>query len=222
MGVSHPVYLGRSPESTKLREQGSGGRQRREGPKRMGESTLHHYSKALVARFANSLNPPANEHKPGGLWVSEESANGWRAFLLAQLRRGSDEWSDGEELLRYRYDFAVKSGDRDCIRELRTPRDLRIFTGEYQEPAPRECVVDGKVGHGIHIEWHRVQRDHKGILIMPFQEALSHLKPDGLHWYRFDCTSGCFWDVGCLEILAWPQDQPIPPVIDAREQNGPN
>ena len=74
-----------------------------------------------------------------------------------------------------RYDFAVKSGDRDCIRELRTPRDLRIFTGEYQEPAPRECVVDGKVGHGIHIEWHRVQRDYKGILITPFQEALSHL-----------------------------------------------
>ena len=145
----------------------------------MGESTLHHYSKALVARFANSLNPLANEHKPGGLWVSEESANGWRAFVLAQRGRGSNEWSDGEELLRYRYDFAVKSGDRDCIRELRTPRDLRIFTGEYQEPAPRECVVDGKVGHGIHIEWHRVQRDYKGILIMPFQEALSHLKPDG-------------------------------------------
>ena len=23
------------------------------------------------------------------------------------------------------------------------------------------------------------------------------------HWYTFDCTSGCFWNTSCLELVGW-------------------
>ena len=160
---------------------------------------LSHYSKEPIEVFSNALHRGDNEHKPGGLWLSDESDYGWSAFVLAQLQSGSSDWADGNELLRYRYDLVIDSSQLDRVLLLKTPEELRRFTSAYREPSPRGCVVDGKPGSGLHIEWHRVKSDYKGVLITPYQPALSHRNgnPD-FHWYRFDCASGCFWDITCL------------------------
>ena len=161
---------------------------------------LSHYSKHAISEFSNGLQPPDNEHKPGGVWLSDDTQYGWHAFVLERLRSGASDWSDGKELLQYRYDFAIPPHQQNHILFLKTPEDLWWFTSKYSESNARNCEVGGMAGHGLHIEWHRVKTDFKGILITPFQQELSRQDPN-FHWYRFDCASGCVWDVNCLTLL---------------------
>ena len=174
-----------------------------------GEATLNvlsHYSKNANIPFSVDQIRHDNEHKPGGLWLSDDSDYGWYELVLDQVRSGSSEWADGEELLQNRYDFIVDPRQLDKVLVLRTPAALRGFTLKYQEASPRECEVEGKVGYGRHIEWHRVKTDYKGILITPYQRELPHRRGDpDFHWYRFDCASGCFWDPTCLRPISRPQ-----------------
>ncbi len=170
-----------------------------------GESTLKvlsHYSKHANIRFTTNQLPKDNEHKPGGLWLSDDSDYGWYQFVLDQLHSGSREWADGKEILQHKYDFMIDLRQLDTVLVLRTPDALRTFILNYQEPLPRECQGESELGYGWHIEWHRVKTDYKGILITPYQPGLSYRCGDpDFHWYRFDCASGCFWDVTCLRPI---------------------
>ena len=172
---------------------------------------LSHYSKRAIEVFSNGLHRGDNEHKPGGLWLSDDFEYGWSAFVLDRLRSGSSEWADGNELLRYRYDFTIDPRQLDRILALQTPGDLRRFTSYYRETSPRECVDDGKPGYGLHIDWSRVKAKYKGILITPYQSELSHRHGNlEFHWYRFDCASGCIWDIACLRLLRGPLQWSLP------------
>ena len=164
---------------------------------------LSHYSKCHDKVFSRDHPVPCdNEHKPGGLWLSDDSDYGWFDFVSERLQSGSSDWADGNELLRFRYDFILNPGQVNRILVLRTPEDMRKFTSKYREAYPRLCVVDGELGFGVHIEWSRVKANFKGILITPYQAGLSHRKGDlDYHWYRFDCASGCFWDISCLTMV---------------------
>ena len=165
---------------------------------------LSHYSPVRDKIFSHLFPAPAdNEHKPGGLWLSDDTDYGWLAFVSEQLRRGSSDWADGEELIRWKYDFIIDPGDVGRILVLTTHEDFISFTSNYREASPRGCVVDGRAGYGVHIEWGRVKSDYKGILITPFQRDLSRRDPE-YHWYRFDCASGCFWDTTCLVQIREP------------------
>ena len=159
---------------------------------------LFHYSECADKTFCRHSTSGDNAHKPGGLWLSDDSDYGWAAFVLDRLRAGDRDWSDGKELLRYKYGFKLDPLQSDQVLRLKTPDDLRRFTSHYREASVRACVVDGKRGCGLHIDWKRVKADYMGILITPYQKELSYQKPEGLHWYRFDCASGCFWDTACL------------------------
>ncbi len=163
-------------------------------------NVLSHYSKrpgkVFSADFPTSSD---NEHKPGGLWLSDDSVFGWYALVSKLVRRGASGWEDGTELLRYRYDFTIDPLQAEQILVLGTPDDLRNFVTTYGEGSLRDCVIDGKSDYGRHINWQRIKSEYKGILITPFQADLSHRKGDPeFHWYRFDCASGCFWDITCL------------------------
>ena len=151
---------------------------------------LSHYSKCPGKVFSPNYPTPAdNEHKPGGLWLSDDSEYGWCDLVRGLVRKGSSGWEDGNELLQHRYDFIIDPAQLDQILVLNTPGDLRSFTSAYGEASLRGCVVNGEAGYGLHIEWHHIKSDYKGILIAPYQRELSHR--DGnpkFHWYRFDCA----------------------------------
>lgn len=167
---------------------------------------LSHYSKYPNKVFwSGHPLPHDNEHKPGGLWLSDDTDFGWYALVSDLVRNGRSDWADGNDLLRYKYDFTIDPDQFHLVLILKTPDDLRSFTSHYQEPSSRGCVVDGKPECGLHIEWRRVKSDYKGILITPYQRELSHRSgiPE-FHWYRFDCASGCFWDITCLRLLNEP------------------
>ena len=159
---------------------------------------LSHYSKEVGKVFSlNYPTPPDNEHSPGGLWLSDDSDYGWYSFVMERWRNGDHGWGDGKEILQYKYDFEIDPLQFHHVLKLSTPDALQEFTSYYQESAPRDCVVDGSIGFGLHIDWGRVKTDYMGILITPFQRELNRLGPK-FHWYRFDCASGCFWNIACL------------------------
>ena len=180
---------------------------------------LSHYAECSNKVFSPRYRARSdNEHKPGGLWLSDDSDYGWYDLVSDQMRSGSSDWADGNIRWRYRYDFTIDPAQIGRVLLLKTADDLRRFTADYQEPSPRECVVNGQPGFGLHIEWHRVKSDYKGILITPYQRQLSHRngKPES-HWYRFDCASGCFWDITCLRLQRGPLQRPrrrLPPLDD--------
>lgn len=161
---------------------------------------LFHYSECADKTFCRHSTSGDNAHKPGGLWLSDDSDwdCSWPALVLNQIRLGNKEWFPDKERLRYKYGFRITPLQSGRVLFLKTPDDLRGFTSRYREASVRECVVDGKLGCGLHIEWERVKADYMGILITPYQKELSYQKPEGFHWYRFDCASGCFWDTACL------------------------
>ena len=158
---------------------------------------LFHYSEEAGKTFSRDYPiPPDFEHTPGGFWLSDDSDCGWCDRVLERIRGGHSEWVKDYERLQYKYGFTIKPCCSDKILTLKTPDDLRCFTSRYREPVCREC----KLGYGLHIDWERVRARYKGILITPFHRDWAHeaRKDPFCHWYRFDCASGCFWDMDCL------------------------
>ena len=132
--------------------------------------------------------------------------------MLEQMGIGNGGWADGKELLQFRYDFVIEPAQLDSVLVLQTKCDLRQFTTAYREDSYRQCVGDNDESeYGLHIEWKRLKADYKGILISPYQSELSHRNGVlDFHWYRFDCASGCIWDISCLKSLrSHVQEEPM-------------
>ena len=153
---------------------------------------LVHYSKHPMGQLLRWPETPANAHKPGGLWLSDEAEYGWNKFLKDRIASGNPEWSDVR--WQWKYTTVYEAGIQEIL-WLKSTADLNWFTEKYGESNHRNCGD----GCGLHIEWGRVKAGYKGILISPYQEHLSHRRGDRMfHWYRFDCASACVWDSSCL------------------------
>ena len=133
------------------------------------EEVLFHYSEEADKTFCMARMRGDNDHKPGGLWLSDDSDYGWRAFVLDRVNDGSPCWADADKGLRYKYGFTINPCCSDKILKLKTPDDLRCFTAHYREAARRACDEPG--GYGVHIDWERVRAHYKGILITPFTQT---------------------------------------------------
>ena len=158
---------------------------------------LHHYSKQPIGELKRYSPVPDNCHKPGGLWLSDETQYGWRKLLLHLLSTGAPDWGDANELMSH---VAVFSMNTSNILMLKTEDDLSQFSRQYGELQHRSC----NDGQGLHIRWGEIKNSYKGILISPYQKAFSHRHGDPFfHWYRFDCASVCVWDTSCLTRLAY-------------------
>lgn len=124
----------------------------------------------------------ARGDKPDGFWVSDESeeSDGWRKWCA--------EEGFCLERLKYRTEFLV---DLESVLLLPCDMSLREFTRRY--------YADRGQFHFEKVDWFAVARDHKGIVITPYQWAD---RLDIGWYYTWDCASGCFWDVTCLKRLS--------------------
>ena len=162
-------------------------------------SFFSHNANSPYKRFSvNFQTPPNTDHKPGGLWLSDDSEFGWFDLLTELTHKGTSEWSDADLVWKCRYDFSISPKEVDRVLILRSPDDLEEFGVIYREGSRRGCQIKGAPGFGLHIDWCRLKVDFKGIVITPFYSELA--KDDSsFHWYKgFDSASGCFWDISCL------------------------
>lgn len=142
---------------------------------------LTHYSAEPLVSLQRFSHVPDNSHKPGGLWLSDESEYGWSHYLKDAVRRNPNEWHDAGECWKCRTDFEV---DTTQLLWLKTESDLHRFASKYGEPQERKCCNDPSgSGYGLHICWDIVRAKYKGILISPYQVDLSHRQGDSkFHW----------------------------------------
>lgn len=156
---------------------------------------LFHFSRTPLRALSPVSPVPDNDHKPGGLWLSDESEFGWSKLLQAVKLAGDPHWADADDWFRNVYEFDIDSSKLIC---LRSEADIWSFRWSYGESQPRMCA--GQTG--VHIQWSLVKARYKGILVSPYHDSLSHRNgASDMHWYRFDCASACVWDTSV--VVRW-------------------
>ena len=159
---------------------------------------LYHYGGQLFPGLVRYSARPDNDHKPGGLWLSDDSDHSWPKFVKRAVKNRWRGWKEEDlHALRFKTPFRIKPNEERNVLKITTVADLNKFMGIYCESQARKCCN----GFGIHIDWDRVKSsEFKGILITPHQTQLSR-RGYAFHWYQFDCASGGFWDTSCLQQI---------------------
>ena len=155
---------------------------------------LYHFSAVPIGPLCRYSPTSDNEHKPGGLWLSDESEYGWFCLLKDRLASGEPGWSDATEEWQY---MTLVEVNLQSVLTVTNEAEMGDFVRMYGEPEQRAC----NDGFGLHIDWQRVKIDYQGMLFSPYQDQYSHRHQDPVfHWNRLDCASACIWDT-CGVVL---------------------
>lgn len=151
---------------------------------------LRHWS-AIPLGEIRSVQPghrdgiPSSSGKPVGLWLSDDSGDdGWKAWCEAEDFRPNG--------FAHHADFDV---DLTAVKHLKSEDEILEFSTEFTLKNPKERYQRKA------IDWPLVGTQYKGILITPY---CYELRFDLMWYYSWDCASGCFWDVSCLERVERP------------------
>jgi len=121
--------------------------------------------------------------KPAGLWLSDESDYGWKA------------WCDNNDFgsLNHAYKCVINT---DNILHITTVPQLMDFTKKY----PPKPILGFESMAAIlrdQIDWKRVMGEYDGIVITPYQWEVRSV----LWYYPWDCASGCVWGLKAIESI---------------------
>lgn len=122
--------------------------------------------------------------KPAGIWLSDEVSNlGWRKWC-------SDE---GFRQLQLKYEHTILCDAREWV-VINNEDQFCAFHDEFQRP----LEIGDKFSAIQLIDWARVKKRYKGILITPYQWEfrLTHM-----WYYGWDCASACVWDCSTLRYM---------------------
>ena len=166
---------------------------------------------------SNSSLPLNTDHKPGGLWLTEDRKDGWKRLVLRRAKEHPSEWCYGD--LKFKTIFQIDQvRSAENILTIACKKDMDDFLRSYLEQSERNCKSEDleKIRdrcmpdcsgschncYGFHIEWNRVKVDYQGLALTFYSEKISHhSKNPRLHWSRLDCASWCIWDNSCLTLV---------------------
>lgn len=177
---------------------------------------LYHYGDKKYD--SNRPNPPNTDHKPGGLWLSEDREDGWEKSVLRWINNSPYQWCHND--LKYMTMFEFTPSELHCrVKVIKCKDQLDEFVQSYRERIPRLCRPEDLIEikkecaklncpglcfncFGFHIDWRRFKSEFDSIAITPYLEEQSHRHQVAkFHWYRFDCSSWCFWDTSHLSPI---------------------
>ena len=177
---------------------------------------LYHFGSQPFDKNRRSL-PQDTDHKPGGLWLTEDRIDGWKNRVLRGITERPSEWcyADLRFISVFETDQAHFSGN---VLTIACREDMDNFLECYLETSPRNCkskdlerISDQCIPacsgscyncYGFHIDWNRVKAGHKGLAVTCYSREISHRsKNPRMHWSRLDCASWCFWDVSYLTLV---------------------
>ena len=178
-------------------------------------TTLYHFGGKQFDE--NGCPPLNNDHKPGGLWLTEGGIDGWKDHVKSQISERPFEWCYGD--LKFVTVFEIDPvRSAGSLLTIACKEDLNDFVGRYLEKSKRNCsgqdleriknrCIPSCSGqcyncYGSHIDWNRVKDAYKGLALTFYSKNISHYSQDpSLHWSRFDCASWCFWDPSYLTLV---------------------
>lgn len=121
-------------------------------------------------RSENPVNSTTNPvGKPGGFWF------GVGPEWIDWTENDMPEWK-GDNL------YSVEVDEKQCV-VIENERDLRLFHNQYRTP------------NGM-INWEKVAKDHKGIIIKNYIPEARMKYP---WFYSWDVASGCVWDSSAIK-----------------------
>ena len=137
--------------------------------------------------------------KPLGLWVSVEGPDDWKS------------WCEGEEFqlenLKFAYEVKLKKDSN--LLYINSPQELLLFTKSY--PFLRDQWKD-REGERLcatyELDWLKVKKEYQGIIISEYFWDLR--LANECFWYGgWDCSSGCIWDLDCIEELRFIEERSL-------------
>jgi hypothetical protein len=151
---------------------------------------LVHYS-ATPELAPRSVREQPTDHKPKGLWVSDDAAEiTWRKWCA----------TENHEPGRLKHRFAVQLAADIHILILRSADDIDIFGARYG------LACSDRPDRKSDVDWARVARTLQGIIITPY--VWQRRRADQSYWYRaWDCACGCIWDADAIKSATLLPDE---------------
>jgi hypothetical protein len=130
------------------------------------------------------------QEKPEGLWISVGEA--WK------------KWCENErfyfENLSYSYEVVLKQ--HNSVLHLKTPEEVFEFGKKY----PLKTMSFDHENDTDQLDWNKVKKEHSGIIISPYQWPCRLSLKSGWY-YGWDCSSGCIWDLDCIEEFKFVKEE---------------
>lgn len=141
---------------------------------------LYHFTSrdVLVPENREQIESGPYSLKPRGLWVSDETEEGWSHWIKSEELN----WIDGAN----KFELEV---NLEKILVLSTPSEIRKLP-------TIPSILGSELRTGV--PWDRIAQEWKGILITPYQWEC---RRDTIWYYGWDCASGCIWDVTAIESV---------------------
>jgi hypothetical protein len=140
--------------------------------------TLSHFSSQIPKIDFGKKYPLPDEldFKPKGLWLSDESAYGWK------------KWCKKEDfhLENLKYETQFKITDFEKVLWLKNDEEIENFHKKYS------CLIFNTLQA---INWEKVQSEYSGLLISPYSWKF---RLEFSWYYGWDCASACIWDLSAL------------------------
>lgn len=157
---------------------------------------LIHYSgmeiKKLEPEYPYTLDRPIL-NKPFGLWISVEDYpddETWKTWCEAEQFR--------LEGLKFQYMVKLKP-DANVIL-LDTAERVAQFGIDHEDknnPFLPKSAIFGKP-YISYLDWLSIMKGSDGIIITPYQNQCRG-KRDCVWYWGWDCSSGCIWNINCIE-----------------------
>ena len=156
---------------------------------------LLHYNEEPVLKLEERSYDQKEQRwqaKPVGLWLSVEEVESedhnynWKQWCEAEGYR--------LQTLKCAHEVILKEDAN--ILHLKTAKEVFEFTKKYQLKT-RELEADWH-WDTYQITWDIVKQQYQGIIISPYQWDC-RLAIESSWYYGWDCSSGCVWDLKCIE-----------------------
>jgi hypothetical protein len=122
--------------------------------------------------------------KPNGLWISIEGPDDWEWWC-------TQEDYNTENLV---VSYEVKLKENAKILYLHTEEEILEMAEKYPNKT-RSWDIESDT---YQLDWNEIKKEYQGIIIPQYLwECRLSLK--SCWYYGWDCTSGCIWDLTCIE-----------------------
>jgi len=133
--------------------------------------------------------------KPNGLWVSVEGNCDWNKWCKSEKY--------GLYRLRFCYEIVLKS-DANVL-HLKTPQEVFYFSKKYAKRFRPSLGSDLDCDDTHELDWFEIKNTYQGIIIDPYQWDC-RLALESSWYYGWDCSSGCIWDLNCIESFSFLEE----------------
>lgn len=164
-----------------------------------GNETLIHYTDRPIENLEN-INYNFRKHeldcKPEGFWVSVENGWGWGEWC-------SEQGNFRSERRAYVHQITLKK--QHSVLHLSSQQEVLEFTEKYYQIPFHYNVCFPTLRYTqekytLYIDWTVVKQVYQGLIVSPYFKELATPESFDTMWYwSWHCSSGCIWDLSCIE-----------------------